>query len=268
MLPEQVTLISGVSREGRRVMGEKNDTVDRILKLLGRPELGPKEGSTGYKAALQHVNEDLDLALDPKMSKPRLAEAIAAAAGEPWDPSYDSRSSPSRGGSTVTLEGWWTVERAVLRLQEAVDADETSAVEEVAGALLRGRPPKTDHLRQAKRRRAVEMRAVEVASAHYGVQGYDVEDVGATESFDLLCKRGSEELHVEVKGTTGLGRVVNLTANEVTHSRDYPDVALVIVDRIRMVSDTAAEGGHLREIRPWSADDARLTSTAYRYQLP
>ena len=38
----------------------------------------------------------------------------------------------------------------------------------------------------------------------------------ATESYDLICRRGDEVKHVEVKGTTTDGAEVILTPNEVT----------------------------------------------------
>ncbi|CAL9624223.1 hypothetical protein SUDANB6_05933 [Streptomyces sp. enrichment culture] len=41
--------------------------------------------------------------------------------------------------------------------------------------------------------------------------------------YDLRCTRGTEERHVEVKGTTGAATSVELTINEVLHARDKDD---------------------------------------------
>jgi Domain of unknown function (DUF3883) len=50
----------------------------------------------------------------------------------------------------------------------------------------------------------------------------DVEDVHGRESYDLICRRGDEVKHVEVKGTTTDGIEVILTPNEVRHAPEYP----------------------------------------------
>lgn len=45
--------------------------------------------------------------------------------------------------------------------------------------------------------------------------------------YDLRCTRGTEERHVEVKGTTGAATSVELTINEVLHARDQGHGATV-----------------------------------------
>ena len=70
----------------------------------------------------------------------------------------------------------------------ATSERETAEVEQ---AIRRGTDP--------ARRRAVEEHAMDVAMSCYRDAGWKVDDVSATESFDLLCTRDGEELHVEVK---------------------------------------------------------------------
>ncbi|MEO3776140.1 DUF3883 domain-containing protein [Micromonospora sp. B11E3] len=67
---------------------------------------------------------------------------------------------------------------------------------------------------------ALEQHAVRTVMDHYRVvEGYEVEDVGNRESYDVRARRGTEELHIEVKGSSGLADKVELTSNEVTHAR-------------------------------------------------
>jgi|GEM_PF-4042846 len=127
----------------------------------------------------------------------------------------------------------------------------------------------------APERRAVERHAMEMATAHYEARWDSVRDVGATESYDLVCRRGMSELRVEVKGTTGSGDTVLLTRNEVGHARkQHPNVALFVVSGIRLegrgTDQPVAMGGTVRVISPWNVDDARgrLEAETYRLTLP
>ena len=52
----------------------------------------------------------------------------------------------------------------------------------------------------AAERVAIEKRAVDLTTAYLIRQGFNVLDVGATESYDLDATRGDEQIFVEVKG--------------------------------------------------------------------
>ncbi len=123
----------------------------------------------------------------------------------------------------------------------------------------------------SEERKAVENRAMALASAYYR-QNWTVLDVSSRRSYDLLCTRANEELHVEVKGTTSGGMTILLTANEVAHARQaYPNVALFLVHGIelRSIQDSVeAYGGTVRVIEPWNIELSRLEATEYRCQLP
>jgi predicted RNA-binding protein with PUA-like domain len=128
--------------------------------------------------------------------------------------------------------------------------------------------------RDAAMRIAVERRAMDVVMEYYQQAGWQVHDVSAQQSYDLLCTRSdAQELRVEVKGTTGDGSQVLLTTNEVLHARThYPRVALCVVAHIR-VSLTAAGTpeageGNLTVFDPWRVDDGRLAPVTYAYSLP
>ena len=124
----------------------------------------------------------------------------------------------------------------------------------------------------AEERLVIERRAVDLATAHLVEQGYTVEDVGATEPYDLDATKPGEHLYVEVKGTTSLGVEVVLTQGEVQLNREkHPDTVLMVVRSIqlhRVDGNVAASGGELRVTRPWAVDDAALTPISYRYVVP
>jgi len=87
----------------------------------------------------------------------------------------------------------------------------------------------------ARARRAVERRAMHMATAALKREGFRVQDVSRHESFDLWCvnERTGDELRVEVKGTTAGPDFVWVTAGEVACARSAdPRVAMVVVSRI------------------------------------
>lgn len=119
---------------------------------------------------------------------------------------------------------------------------------------------------------AIEHRAMTAAEDHFSKLGYRVEDVSGRESYDIRCTAAnSSELHVEVKGTTGLGQQVFLTRNEVRHASEFPDCALAIVSEIEIVADESeiiGIGGRLRVLDPWSLDSNDLSPVQYVYRVP
>lgn len=118
---------------------------------------------------------------------------------------------------------------------------------------------------------AVEALAMNMATEFYG-KTWDVEDVHGTKSYDLICRRGDEVKHVEVKGTTTGGAEVILTPNEVRHAREYPCTALFVVSDITVEraedGTVTAAGGKQHLYDPWRLDDGTLTPLGFRYQVP
>ena len=118
---------------------------------------------------------------------------------------------------------------------------------------------------------AVEALAMNMATEFYS-KAWDVEDVHGTESYDLICRRGDEVKHVEVKGTTTDGAEVILTPNEVRHAREYPYTALFVVSNITVEraedGTVTATGGKHHCYDPWRLDDGTLTPLGFRYQVP
>ena len=78
--------------------------------------------------------------------------------------------------------------------------------------------------------RRVEEAAVEVVSSFYKHLGWKVQSVEADRiGFDLLCVKGEEEKHVEVKGVKGNAIAFFVTAGEVERARIDPNFTLCVV---------------------------------------
>jgi hypothetical protein len=118
---------------------------------------------------------------------------------------------------------------------------------------------------------AVEAHAMNKATEFYA-RDWDVEDVHGTESYDLVCRRGIEVKHVEVKGTTMDGAEVILTPKEVDHARELTDVALFILSNVVVERDTegaiTASGGICHPHDPWHIDDGTLIPLGFKYRVP
>lgn len=144
----------------------------------------------------------------------------------------------------------------------------TEADASVEGVL---RPASSQGYRQsADERKAIELRAMRVAIGHFESLGYEVVDVSAERSYDLECRKATDLLHVEVKGTTGAGCPVLITAREVEHAENCVNPALAVVSVVS-VSSTAegasvAEGGELTVFSDWRPMRAgHLSARAYAW---
>jgi hypothetical protein len=120
-------------------------------------------------------------------------------------------------------------------------------------------------------RDAIERYAVALATEYYESRKWAVEDVGKYRSYDLHCTRDGEELHVECKGTTGLGEEVVLTRGEVNHCRNFSHCALVVVSEIEVdeadPSCPRTSGGVVRVLEPWNIEEERLTPMQFFYRV-
>ncbi|MET7932008.1 DUF3883 domain-containing protein [Streptomyces sp. NPDC005349] len=121
-----------------------------------------------------------------------------------------------------------------------------------------------------KKRKAIELHAENHAIAHYEKNGWTVERLG--KPYDLHCTRGTEELHVEVKGTTGAATSVELTINEVLHARDKDNtVDLYVVSDIKVDTRTdpyTASGNKVTLFTNWEPAEEDLRPRKYEYRLP
>ncbi|MDL4817733.1 DUF3883 domain-containing protein [Actinomadura opuntiae] len=157
----------------------------------------------------------------------------------------------------------------LARLNDLVPAASTSR-----RVLARLRRPRSrtgaGYLADPALRKAIEEHAVRRARDLY--PDHDITDVGAICSYDLRAVKGDEEIHIEVKGSTGTADAVELTINEVTHARTTARTDLVVVDQItwQRQSDGTIQtsGGRCRHWTTWQPDEMDLRPTRYRYTLP
>lgn len=150
---------------------------------------------------------------------------------------------------------------------EIVEAERV--VQEIAGR----RPPRRTGFRaNAKQRKAIELRAMELAINHFVGLGGTVKDVSSSNPFDLTVDLHGVKFTVEVKGTAGDGGEVLLTRGEVEHHTSaHPANALVVVAGVQLQGPPEApqaSGGELRLIQPWLVGDDALRPLSYRYSVP
>lgn len=121
----------------------------------------------------------------------------------------------------------------------------------------------------AQERKAVELRAMEIADQWLNEHGYKAKDTSATKPYDFEAKIGEHDFYIEVKGTTSdSADAIAMTHNEVElHQVNKGRTALLIVTGIRLRKDGAtptASGGNLEALVGWDIDTWSLTPTAFR----
>lgn len=125
---------------------------------------------------------------------------------------------------------------------------------------LRNRAGRQGRGLTAKERQVVELQAMALAIQYLAATGYESRDTSATDSFDILAKKGGEELMVEVKGTTSdFCDSVLMTKNEVNlHRKNKGATGLLIVSKIRLSRDQdkpKATGGEVEALLYWDIDE-------------
>jgi hypothetical protein len=151
----------------------------------------------------------------------------------------------------------------LLAPEIAAEDDAAAAVEEaLAQAKGQGFP------RTPEERHAIEDHAMQVAKAYYRNRRFVVEDVSKRRSYDLLCKRGKKEFHVEVKGTTTDGCTIVLTRNEVRHACDADNACVLFILHSISLKGSKASGGKRVSFEPWHLLQNRLTPMSYTYRVP
>lgn len=149
--------------------------------------------------------------------------------------------------------------------------DAAHAVAIGTGSLARRQRGQGFH-QSAADRRAIEMRAMEVAEELFKSRGWEYHDVHSTASCDFICVgEDGKEISVEVKGTTSHGEAILITRAELElHKRMHPDNALVVVHSIELDgtgSQPVATGGQVRFAHPWSIIDSAVVPLAYKVDL-
>lgn len=119
---------------------------------------------------------------------------------------------------------------------------------------------------------AVELYSMKAAEAYFTDRGYEIEDVHRTRPYDLIARKGQEELTIEVKGTTTGAESVLLTRNEVSHARAFPSMAVLFIWHSIEVLWTSgvvsASSGEARVYWPWDIDAGTLEALQFKYVPP
>ena len=169
---------------------------------------------------------------------------------------------PDQFAAAIELAGGWPDKDDATTEAEAI-------IDDLSGRRLGNRQGYTSC---PTCRRAVETRAMGMATAFYEGDGYSVTDVSRYKSYDLECTKSGTEIHVEVKGTTGNGERILLTRNEVIHAMEFPGAALFVVNKIERTHSVGgtcqASSGEISELlHPWEIDPSALEPMAYSYNL-
>src|SRR5262249_44640259 len=119
-------------------------------------------------------------------------------------------------------------------------------------------------------RTAVERHAMKRAIAYYKKEGFAVTNTSAHAPYDLKCVRRGTEVRVEVKGTSGDGSEVEVTAGEVENARGdawRTDLFIVRKSRTEAGRRPPASGGVPRRIKGWCPSRKDLIPTNYRCRV-
>ena len=148
----------------------------------------------------------------------------------------------------------------------AADGDD-GMLADVEKALAKG--GRAGFLADAAARRAVELRAMDAATAYFGGPE-KVTDDSRGNPYDLSVLVDGKKKYVEVKGTTGGGAEVLLTAGEVRWAGKN-QMALFVLRDVKLKksgSKWVASGGTPFVVDPWKPAAKALSPIASRYQVP
>lgn len=128
-------------------------------------------------------------------------------------------------------------------------------------------------IRDAKKKKEIELHAMKLAIRHYESKGYEVIDTSSHCPYDLQCHKEEEFRRVEVKGTMNGGCSVYVTSGEVIDANsDECETDLFIVSNIeiqkRQDNSYAALNGTPRIITNWKPEPQDLTPKTYQYHVP
>jgi hypothetical protein len=121
----------------------------------------------------------------------------------------------------------------------------------------------------APERKAVELRAMQLAAEHLQALGYQLKDMSGSESFDFLAHKDGSDMKVEVKGTTSdLCDSIMMTKNEVDlHRAERGTTGLIIASAIKLTRSPAgpvASEGTLEALLQWDIDQWTAAPIAFQ----
>lgn len=109
------------------------------------------------------------------------------------------------------------------------------------------------------RRRKIELKAVEITTAHYEDKGWTVNSVERdNKGWDLNAVRGSQKLKVEVKGLFGSAIAVELTPNEYKKMRKHRETYKICGVTRALEAPTLTVFSFKRANDRWESRDGRI----------
>jgi hypothetical protein len=123
----------------------------------------------------------------------------------------------------------------------------------------------------ARTRKAIEDRAMDLAIRYYQRLTGHVENTSRVQPYDLWCPTHSPEIRVEVKGSTRKVAEVQLTVGEVKNAEGGPwRTDLFVVSNIQLQpgpDGPQARGGEARVFTSWRPEERDLEPLSFRYRL-
>ncbi|MGA2014514.1 MAG: DUF3883 domain-containing protein [Solirubrobacteraceae bacterium] len=239
-----------------------------VGRVASREEL-VAEGHTPYDLPFQAIATPPL----PRMNLRAIAdEALSLAVmKESGEPLARRKSNPRQIDGQAFRTPQWIARDSANRLSAFLDA--VWAAERDEGVddpvrVSRGLAPKLT----PPERKAIEQRAMAVVTSEYERRGYILEDVSGHAPWDLTAVHPDGDVaHIEVKGTTGEGRAITVTAGERRHAEEFAHPVLAIVTGIALDKGRPpkAGAGELRvHLSPWAISDGTWSATVFRYEPP
>ena len=128
-------------------------------------------------------------------------------------------------------------------------------------------------LRDAKKKEAIELRAMELAKKYYSNKGYHYEDLSPFRNYgyDLKCTKDDEIIDVEVKGTTNKCESVFLTKNEVQNAKTTQNKSELFIAHSMEIELSGAGyqivNQEIKVIENWRPQDEDLEALTYKYLI-
>lgn len=212
-------------------------------------------------------------AIEPRLR--RASEALASSVSGPlYLPFAFSDKRPLRGAQGYLAKFPASFVEAIPELDQALRLPTPRKAGESPAPKRASRTTGSGYQSDPKVRKALERHSVDWVLKYFEDNDYLVEDVGATNPYDILAINEDAELHIEVKGSSGTATTVELTAGEVNESMSDREAfgVLVVIDQIewtRLASGAiATSGGRVRWWWEWEPEQERLSPTSFRYLLP
>jgi Protein NO VEIN, C-terminal len=177
-------------------------------------------------------------------------------------------------GGTKGLKHIGKTDRLVWRAFESKGDTLDKEAERIAEEMSRSDPlsePKHEQTGQgfsgsSEERKRIESFAMSKAVRYFSGRGYTVSDTHANSPYDLRCVKDTEVHFVEVKGTSGEGRNVLLTAGEVNFARQHSGQMILFIVHFVREDGAGALTGVEKIIWPWKIESQKLTPYNFVYE--